>query len=163
MFLKHFLLSTLLALSAVSAMPNPNTDDHGVEARDNGDPAGNLVDRDHGFDCGRDAEWDWKNKQCVCKKADQEYDERHKKCHCPRDQKWDHEMNKCMHDCGMDADWDWTKSVCVCKNKDKDYDEDSKECKCTGGRWWDEQKNMCRCPKGKKFDRKLHQCRRRHS
>ncbi|EXM12592.1 hypothetical protein FOTG_18914, partial [Fusarium oxysporum f. sp. vasinfectum 25433] len=34
MLLKHFLLSTLLAINSVTALPNPITENYGIEARD---------------------------------------------------------------------------------------------------------------------------------
>ncbi|KAH7216365.1 hypothetical protein DER44DRAFT_807322 [Fusarium oxysporum] len=127
MLLKHFLLGALLALSSVTALPNPEADLHDVEARDN---------KNHPPRCGKDADFDRMKNKCICKDEGKEFDPEHKICRCPEDQMEDrHDPHKC-----------------VCKDKDKDKDSMTGVCKCKG----DLKPNRhgeCRCPEDQRRDR----------
>ncbi|KAH6887703.1 hypothetical protein B0T10DRAFT_549671 [Thelonectria olida] len=163
MLLKYFLLNTLLVLSSVTAIPNPDTDNYDVEARDvNDDPAGHLVDRDdrYGSRCGTDATWDKKQKMCFCKKNGDFYDDEMKKC-CPKGKKWN--GRRCDYDCGKDADWDRRKNECVCKKKHAQFGfgKDKKQCKCRRDMWDDGYE--CRCKAKKFWDHRSQKCKPRRN
>ncbi|KAH8662742.1 hypothetical protein BGZ61DRAFT_539456 [Ilyonectria robusta] len=169
MLLKYFLLNTLLALSSVTAIPSPDTDNYDVEARNaDDDPAGHLVDR--AGRCGSDAYWNRKQHACICRRRDEIFDKEMKKC-CPEGKKWD--GHRCKHDCGEDADWDRNERECVCKKKHARFE--NKQCTCPGDMWegrnechckrdmfWSDTQQRCRCHGRRTFDKITGKCKPHH-
>ena len=65
MLLKHYLVTTLLALGSV-AFPSPGAESLELEAkRDEGE----LLESRTNVDCGRDASWDHDQHRCVCRQV----------------------------------------------------------------------------------------------
>ncbi|RKK09764.1 hypothetical protein BFJ66_g8709 [Fusarium oxysporum f. sp. cepae] len=119
MLLKHFLLGALLALGSVTALPNPETDLHDVEARDN---------KHHRPRCGKDADFDDIKNKCICKDEGKEFHREHKICRCPEDQMKDpDDPHKCV--C-KDQDKKLIMGVCKCKG---DLEPRNGKCKCPQG------------------------------
>jgi hypothetical protein len=151
MLLKNLLFSVILGAVIVTALPNPESQEWGLDARDNEDT---VVVRDYGH-CGPDAKehygkcvcykkaltYNEHKKKCECPYDGQYYDRKddnckcpkgkylneYKKCVCPKGQVWD-EGDKCKYDCGKDAYWNRRHDKCVCKKKGQAWDEKDKEC-----------------------------------
>ncbi|KAJ4172154.1 Hydroperoxide isomerase aloxe3 [Fusarium falciforme] len=171
MLLKSLLLTLLLGAFSVSALPNPEAEDFGLEARDDDN---DLTARDYKPPkCGYDSGAYWKHGRCHCKNRWEDYNKYSKKCEkkCGHDAYWKngdcHCKNrwedynkyskKCEKKCGEDAYWKHGR--CHCKNRWEDYNKHSKKCekKCGEDAYW--KKGKCRCKnKGEKFNEWKKEC-----
>ncbi|KAH7117390.1 hypothetical protein EDB81DRAFT_591001, partial [Dactylonectria macrodidyma] len=137
MLFKHLLTNTILFLTSVAAIPNPNTEKNGVEARDgDGFATDHLVVRGR---CGNDAYM--KHGNCFCRHSDKKWDG--KRCICSHGRDWDWREKRCK--CSHDRDWDWREKRCKCSHG-RDWDWREKKCKCSNGRHWDWREKKCKCP-----------------
>ncbi|EWY79726.1 hypothetical protein FOYG_17121 [Fusarium oxysporum NRRL 32931] len=109
MLLKRLLFSLLLGAFSVTALPNPEAGDSGLEARDNADE---LVARGY---CPKGTVERYG--ECVCKNPKEEYNK---------------QKGKCQPKCGEGA---YRKhDQCVCKNPKEEYNKQKGKCTCTYGK-----------------------------
>ncbi|KAH7146985.1 hypothetical protein B0J13DRAFT_621910 [Dactylonectria estremocensis] len=150
MLLKTLLLPLLLGAFSVTALPNPEAKDVGLEERDIGD---DLIARGY---CPKGTEERYG--KCVCTKDGYKYDDYSKtckpdcgddaywkygKCRCKKDgYKYDDYSKTCKPDCGDDAYWKHGK--CHCKKKGQEYHKYNKKCRCPKGKKWNPYRQECK-------------------
>jgi hypothetical protein len=85
MHFNQIFFGALLAVSSVSAIPNPNAEFVDVD----------LASRSLLHHCGKHASYDHTKKACECHDSGKVFHEKHKKCKCPKGEKWHHIERKC--------------------------------------------------------------------